>query len=280
MFFLLDKHRNMRFFFDLDLWGSNTETDQVDEVHALAWEDDEKILIKAIVSSILEVYPQFQMGLELVAFCSSGMSPTYERYKASYHLVFPQIIVDRPVKCWPAGGVQCKGEDPARHIAVRNHIVCRLTEQSAVEESPLSVLRHHLIQACSNQTISGESELDAEDPTFLNDWTEVLDENPLWHEPWPEAASGTRLPFTDKPHEGRPKRPLGRWRFVADEHGGQTSLRMSPLPALDAISLMRLGDISVCGSELTRWNRDAILDDVWAECYCPSCHNSTQDTLG
>merc|ERR1712232_1121684 len=57
--------------------------------------------------------------------------------------------------------------------------------------------------------------------TYLNDWCELLDERPLWHEPWPDAQTGLRLAFTDKHEEGRPKLPLGRWRCRLSLSGDQ-----------------------------------------------------------
>merc|ERR1712151_1131514 len=52
------------------------------------------------------------------------------RFKASYHLFFPRILVDRPVKAWldsPQGDIP---EVVGRHLAVRDHVVCYLSEES------------------------------------------------------------------------------------------------------------------------------------------------------
>merc|ERR1712113_1000277 len=96
-----------------------------------------------------------------------------------------------------------------------------------------------------------------DEPTYLNDWTEILDDKPLRHEPWPDAATGLRLPFTDKVYngsiEGRPKLPLGRWQLTtADERvpSDIRELEIKRLPDLEPIEWVRLADTSFLAAEL------------------------------
>merc|ERR1711920_870299 len=90
-----------------------------------------------------------------------------------------------------------------------------------------------------------------DDPTYLNDWTEIFDDKPLRHEAWPEAATGMRLPFTDKAYdggmEGRPKLPLGRWCFGIDDECAACeayNVSVKRLPNLEPVDWVRLADIS------------------------------------
>eukprot|EP00747_Dinoflagellata_sp_TGD_P059394 gnl/TRDRNA2_/TRDRNA2_151544_c0_seq1.p1 gnl/TRDRNA2_/TRDRNA2_151544_c0~~gnl/TRDRNA2_/TRDRNA2_151544_c0_seq1.p1 ORF type:complete len:829 (+),score=143.06 gnl/TRDRNA2_/TRDRNA2_151544_c0_seq1:314-2488(+) len=285
-------------FFDLDLYGGREGEPGADEVHNVAWLDEDKVLLRSIVEGLLQLYPQHRHGLEVGVFCSSGMCRSKGRYKASYHLVFPELIVDRPEKCWPDCPDGAKRSTPARHIIVRDHVLYHLTEAADVAGSSLWALRRDLLRCCRYEVIGGDApsehpeELDNLEVTYLNDWTEVLDEKPFWHEPWPEAATGMRLPFTDKAPpcqeqdeepttaqvEGRPKIPLGRWRFQKDGEAGD--LTMERLPNLDPTEWVRLGDISIGAGNsdgeyhLTPWVEDAIhpdVDRVWEDCPCPLC---------
>lgn len=253
-------------FFDLDLWGGHEGESGSAEHNCIAWEGGVQFLATFIADAVREMYPQFQDGLELAVFSSSGRCRRKRRYKASYHLVFPGVIVDRPVKCSRLEDRTCEEPSPARHVVIRNHLVYRLSVGS--EEGQLQQLREDLRRCCNYDVVeaSGANTNVSEDPTYLNDWTEVLDENPLWHEPWPEALTGFRLPFTDKPEEGRPKLPFGRWRLT-----GQPG-RLEPLPDLDANEWVRLGDISACQmSYPTPWTEAAIEEAAWGDCCCPTC---------
>jgi len=259
-------------FFDLDVYGGLEDDPNFDKVKDFAWEDEDQVLSRAIVSSVWELYPQFRGGLKVAVFSSNGLCRRKKRFKASYHLVFPDIIVDRPEKCTQASG-KCGQPPAARHIAVRNHVVCRLSTAGGAW-GDLPDLRDDLRRCCDSEVVTGIGD----DATYLNDWTEILDEFPLWHEPGPDAATGLRLPFTDKPREGRPKLPLGRWRFSSTT-SSDVSLEDWPpkcsieqLRDLDLVEWVRLGDISAdVTGELTPWSEEFLHRDALLELQCPEC---------
>jgi len=259
-------------FFDLDVYGGCEDAPNFDKVIRFAWEDEEQVLSRAIVSSVWDLYPELRGGLEVAVFSSNGLCRRKKRFKASYHLVFKDIIVDRPEKCTEASG-KCGQRPAARHIAVRNHMVCRLSD-AADAGGALADLRDDLRRCCDSEVVS-ESD---DDVTYLNDWTEILDEFPLWHEPGPDAATGLRLPFTDKPREGRPKLPLGRWRF-SSATSSDVSLKDWPpkcsieqLRDLDLVKWVRLGDISAdVRRGLTPWSEEGLHPDALSELECPEC---------
>lgn len=267
-------------FFDLDIYGGLEAEPGASEVHHLVWGDGERSLFKAIARAVCALYPQFAEALELVVFGASGICRLHRRYKASYHLVFPQVVVDRPVKCWPGQGA-LSARPPARHLRVRDHVLHCLGEDS-VEGGLLESLQDALRRCCDATLLddgqeagSGNGEL-YDDPTYLNDWCEILDENPFWHEPWPESTSGLRLPYTDKQPEGqpegRPKLPLGRWR-LAIPCDPREPVAMTPLPQLLPTDWVLLGDLSNCSAaEATPWSEDALHPGVvYDECPCPEC---------
>lgn len=273
-------------FLDLDIYGGLADSEG-GEVHSIVW-DAEKTLMRSIAAAVLQIFPQFRPGLEIAVFCASGIDSLKGRHKASYHFVFPHIIVDRPEKGWPdaPGG----GWPPVRggHMTVRDHIVCRLVEETDTS-GPLARLRSELLARSDYARLEPECDdteggpVDAgressdELPAYLNDWPEILDDKPLRHEPWPEAATGFRLPYTDKacPEvivEGRPKVPLGRWllRSIAQgagvlvdpQHGADVQL-VEQLPEMDPVDWVRLGDISrPDAQEVTPWDAHGLHPDV------------------
>ena len=48
----------------------------------------------------------------------------HKSLKASFHLIFPELIVERAVMCWP-GQQQAK---MGSHLLVRDHVVCHLQD--------------------------------------------------------------------------------------------------------------------------------------------------------
>jgi len=299
-------------FFDVDVYGGEEGSEGADSIHRIVWDNKEKVLVRAIAAAVMQVYPHLNQGLELAAYGSSGWCQAKHRYKASYHLVFPHVIVDRPIKPWPDGPQELVEGAPGRHLVVRDHVVCRLTREAG-EPGPLADLHEQLLECCSLAVLSSddddghgddakgsmeragdfEDDEDTEPSTFLNDWTEILDDKPLRHEPQPEALTGFRLPFTDKAvdgiPEGRPKVPLGRWclRGVAAamvetvakdaEEAVLTPLRqdasgvsITRLPDLQPVEWVRLGDISACPNlEITAWDIGGIDQAVQDELDIP-----------
>lgn len=252
-------------FFDLDVYGGREGEEGADRVEQIVWGNEQKILLRSISAAILRVYPSLSSRLQVLVYGASGICKKKARYKASYHLVFPQIIVDRPVYAWPDGPDGHTEEIRARHIIVRDHILYCFDDEMQ-ESAALAQLYDDLLDCCNHETVDAtlQDDEDTDDsPTFLNEWSEVFDEKPFWFEPEPEALSGLRLPYTDKnvPEltscERRPKLPLGRYQLAHDAESGEISIeQLADLPALDWI---RLGDISVCiEGELTPWEADAI----------------------
>eukprot|EP00927_Polykrikos_kofoidii_P044801 TRINITY_DN38689_c0_g1_i1.p1 TRINITY_DN38689_c0_g1~~TRINITY_DN38689_c0_g1_i1.p1 ORF type:complete len:1009 (+),score=141.82 TRINITY_DN38689_c0_g1_i1:74-3100(+) len=280
-------------------------------------------LILAVALALLRLYPQFRHGLEIAVFHASGYDRKSNREKVSYHIFFPQIIVDRAVKCWQtnpcvsrdvdaAGKLGCTpSPHPARHVMVREHVLHCLHEDGRSQK-----LHQDLLSACGWEVIARETSAEGTETTddsgdtaaqsgetYLNDWCEVFDENPFWHEPWPDAFTGLRLPFTDKQGdtynqwEGRPKLPLGRWLVreatleaveksqPPQEVEGEVAisiqthvreLTVERLADLDAVDWVRLGDISVCTAQTapTPWDEFGLhqgVDHLWDPCPCPSC---------
>ncbi|CAK0888165.1 unnamed protein product [Prorocentrum cordatum] len=267
-------------FLDLDIYGALSREAAAGEAHRLAW-DDRLVLLRCIGAAVIQVYPQLGAGLEVAVFCSSGPCTVHGREKASYHLVFPQVVVDRPVKAWP----DCPdGPRPATHgrhiMVVRDHIVRALIAESS-QPGPLADLQELLLECCDELVTdsegeegSGGGEGEEEPPVYRNGWSEVVDDKPLRHEPWPDAFTGFRLPFTDKVApatsalEGRPKVPLGRWLLRAEGERGPCGPRLSAerLPDLGAAEWVGLGDVSVCpGEGLTPWEAAAICQEAREE---------------
>ncbi|CAE8722292.1 unnamed protein product, partial [Polarella glacialis] len=240
-------------FFDVDIYGGCVGAQDAHAVHDLVWDVHRMAFLRCIGAALMQIFPHtLENGIQVAAFCSSGFCSRKGRFKASYHLVFPEIMVDRPVMCLepPIAGRRC----PSRHILARDHVVCYLSEEVA-SGGELAELQSALESACDHAATASSSEESWETPAGLNDWSEVLDENPLWYDPRPDARTGLRLPFTDKvaadssPHavEGRPKLPLGRWQLHSLSPWSEASwldLQLEPLAGLDAETWVRLGDIS------------------------------------
>eukprot|EP00434_Breviolum_minutum_P021982 symbB.v1.2.019404.t1/scaffold1587.1/size141350/1 len=178
--------------------------------------------------------------MEVAVFQSSGVDRKKQRFKASFHMVFPDVIVRRPELC--NGTNLCETTKAASHILARDYVVQSLDEcraQQRLDELKKKISDEKL------EAVNGDGS-----PVRRNDWCEILDENPLWHDPRPGIRTGFRLPFTDKSYaqeaadnenvsketEGRVKLPVGRWSFQAG--------MLKPLPDLTAVEWVRMGDIS------------------------------------
>jgi len=183
-----------------------------------------------------------------------------KRAKASFHVHFPQIIVDRPVKAYPEAPGGALRDFVGWHVLLRDHVVCCFLEQEESEDSrdqeSLSFYHKSLEEACEWAKVNPDDEDD--NSRCLNAWSEIFDERPLWHEPSPGRCTGFRLPFTDKPLEGRPKLPLGRWRCAQQD--GCVEVRRCP--DVDPVEWVRLGDISVCHDDITPLDRSTLHPNV------------------
>lgn len=247
------------FFLDLDLFGSRSDDHLRTAVQGQ--DGDHLVLFKCIATALLEIFPSHQV-LEVAAFESSGLDRAKKCFKASFHLVFPDIIVKRPELCH--GPLEtCLLNRAASHILVRDYVVYRLTEMEHGQNEAARRLTR-LKDKVSNECLE-ENDGDAR----RNDWCEILDENPFWHDPRPGKRTGLRLPFTDKRYkeeelEGRVKFPLGRWSFQAGEAA------LQPLPNLSPVEWVRLGDIS--RSRLAETPIEKLIDDkVDPFCMCLVC---------
>ncbi|CAD7962059.1 unnamed protein product [Amoebophrya sp. A120] len=166
-------------------------------------------------------------------------------YKISYHLVFPQILVDRPTNCLldddedetTTGGAdhQRRGRYQPRkkntlslHEAAHHRIKDFFFEQEDRGNKDLLWFRDFLTKHLTHGTIAEKNEAiqllqkknqdgdnylheqdggrphdehqdedEDEEPSCVNDWTEIFDDNPLWHEKFP-SATGMRLLNTAK----------------------------------------------------------------------------------
>eukprot|EP00392_Amoebophrya_sp_AT5.2_P007646 g7661.t1 len=116
--------------------------------------------------------------------------------KISYHLVFPQIIVDRPTNCLPVRS----GRRPivfkrSLHRAIQYRIKdILLYEDETDPDGEVAELGRFLRETL----MGGRARRIAEDHVALeNDWGEVIDDNPMWHEAFP-SGTGMRLAWTCK----------------------------------------------------------------------------------
>ncbi|CAK9030371.1 unnamed protein product [Durusdinium trenchii] len=270
------------FFLDLDFWGS-TRPD--DPLHSIVAEGDHLVLLRCIASALLDIFPQ-QATLEVAVFCSSGVDRETGRYKASFHVLFPEIIVRRPILCLDATQSFCLDGQAASHILVRDHVVASLAAAEK-EVQRLNSLRmkasNEIIEANPEETPEEALRYPAhwglaynmealEKSLWLgkNDWCEILDENPFWHDPRPGRRTGFRLPFTDKrwgdkAMEGRVKLPLGRWKFQAPDI-------LEELPNLTDLEWVRLGDVSRPAASETPMNQQKLqADQADLCCKCLVC---------
>ncbi|CAE7252648.1 PRPF4B, partial [Symbiodinium sp. KB8] len=180
------------------------------------------------------------------------MSQEKQRFKASYHVIFPQIIVDRPVMCMERKMPGEAGAKPSGHMICREHLICffakRDNDDFELRDDRIVELKRRLDALCDFETVDGSGR---------NDWHEVFDENALWHDPRPGRRTGFRLPFTDKAVgedadepclENRPKLPLGRWQLRGDVKCDLEDLVMEPLPNLSDTEWVQMGDISYCAA--------------------------------
>lgn len=276
-------------FFDLDIWGGRTRGETT--AHSLVWRREGRVLLGAVTRSLFRLLPGDESIIEVVVYCSSGFDEEKGREKASFHLVFPMLLVRRPVMCLE-GSSKAKPE-PGSHVLVRDHVVCCLQD----EEQEDFELRHlgdtlrelaasvpEVLTKCNvcKGTVRELSEAEARGKTcgyaecreavhfgcsktacneflcekhskesFTNEWSEVFDENPMWHDTMPGNRTGLRLPFTDKSVElhsgtdtpkrvlaGRVKKTVGRWQF----HSNGDISRLPDYGRLE--DWVRIGDIS------------------------------------
>lgn len=236
-------------FLDLDIYGGFCGEPDAERVKGVVDEAGNFLLLRVVVSSLLRLLPTLE-HLEVAVFCSCGYraSGKHQHYFiASYHLVFPELHVQRSEMCCPqTSRLAVLGE----HVPVRDYLV-RAMSQLEGEVQHLQTA----LQACNQD----------------NTWAEIFDENPLWHNPLPQHV-GLRLPFTDKAmacggKESRPKVPLGRWLLGRDLSGP-----MQQLPNLTDEEWLQLGDVSrpVQGTTLL----DAsLLEPMGEECICLVCRN-------
>ncbi|CAJ1331057.1 unnamed protein product [Effrenium voratum] len=241
-------------YFDIDMYGSQLDG-EVPEPGLNSFDDaDVDVLLGSMAGALQKIYPQFA-GLEVVVFSSSGVCLATNRYKASFHVVFPQIIVERPVMCHEKK-VQCAGT--ASHILVRDHV----THYLSMEEE-----QNERLKQLRKRVSSDLVQADDPDGPRLNDWCEILDEMPLWHDPRPGRCTGVRLPYTDKELadgiDPRTKLPLGRWWYQ------QGRLEKLP-PFADRRHWVRLGDIS-CRETPTELDVSQMDPEVDRYPECPVC---------
>eukprot|EP00929_Paragymnodinium_shiwhaense_P013713 TRINITY_DN121560_c0_g1_i1.p1 TRINITY_DN121560_c0_g1~~TRINITY_DN121560_c0_g1_i1.p1 ORF type:complete len:683 (-),score=137.68 TRINITY_DN121560_c0_g1_i1:14-2062(-) len=263
-------------FFDVDIWGPTGDGFDPDilAVDELIRADEEHVFFRSLAAAVCELFPEnTRQGTEMIVYHASGFDQSKQRLKASFHVVFPDLLVERPVKCWaacPPGPLKAR---PASHLLVRDHVTHRFVSDEA---GRLEALQEDLRRGCG-------FDVTANSPTVcMNDWCEVFDEVPLWHEPWPGAETGLRLAFTDKPAEGRPKLPYARWQCVPTGSGGELfgRVRLEPLPDLTEEEWVALSDIAVsCTRNSTTFAATPLdyrllhpdVDTEWHDCPCPEC---------
>jgi len=271
-------------FFDIDIFGGMSGEPGASRVQDVVW-DGSHVFLRAVAQALFQLLPQ-RGSLEVAVFTSSGYCCKTKRFKASFHMVFPELIVERAVMCWPGRQHAKMGS----HLLVRDHVVCHLQDTAS---AVVKVLQGDLLACCSQTatpTMSNVEDIEA-DETALNEWTEVFDENLVWFDPRPGAKTGLRLPFTDKVSEAksggleqRPKLPLGRW--LLHHHGSSEvdidDICVEELEDLQSLTdWIRLGDlsrdwqseVSVANIDPSRLHPQVQVEAELADCgcICPVC---------
>ncbi|CAE7256885.1 PRPF4B [Symbiodinium natans] len=271
-------------FFDLDIFGGENDCYGDESVHDAIWEFGDMLLLRGMAHALLKIYPQLSGGLEVAAFHSSGMSREKQRFKASYHVTFPDIIVDRLVMCKEKQLPGEPGANPSAHMICRDQVLCyfakRQDDTFGLRDDRIAELKKRLDDLCDHEAVG-----EGDEASGRNDWQEVFDENALWHDPRPGRRTGFRLPFTDKVvdevsnpiFEGRPKLPLGRWIVRGSGEEALEDLVVEPLPQLTDTEWVQLGDISYCkAAEPTHLRKDLVDEQVdlsWdGDCPCLVCN--------
>lgn len=176
-------------FFDLDIKGRLNAT-RIDSTLALL-QLEKLTLFRHIAHALKEVYTT---PFRMVIYESHGISIplsknfTDESYaKASFHVVFPDIIVDRPENCMVR-----KKEGERNRVPMKRH---------------MRIVDHVRLYFEENEELTNLLE-DIRSFDYEASWAEIFDEYPCWHECW-DDLTGMRLCYTKKKgeKEDRVKRP-------------------------------------------------------------------------
>jgi len=224
--------------------------------------------------------------LRMAVFESHGIcASTYPGFqhdvyaKASFHIVFPDIIVERSENCVqrPEGYPRevCNRKPMAQHCELMDH-VRNYFDDSKEKDEDVKKLTEQLL--------------------FLdkgNTWSEVFDENPTWHECW-DDLTGMRLCWTRKKSErnSRVKRPWKAFRVrYATTNGARGPLMLEEDSELspESIEWSRWGNVadpSGCKAEgglhdrhITSWDKTKLRrydGDDPNECVCRLCNDDAK----